>query len=86
MMVFMPLVLKKMSVKLLHLATWSHLITQAVRHRVSQWARFVFRIIIIIIIIIIMFCFVGGGSTSGLMLIGWRAANMSSGVERNVSE
>ena len=76
----MPLVLEKMSVKLCHLATWSHLITQAVRHRVLKWARFVFRIIIIIIFIF------EGGSTSGLMLISWRAPNTSSVEEGNVSE
>ena len=56
------------------------LFTQAVRHRVLKWAPFVFCIIII---------FFGGGSTSGLMLIGWHAANMStmsSGEERNVGQ
>ena len=40
----------------------SALITRAVRHRVLEWTRFVLRIIF-------------EGSTSGLMLIGWRAAN-----------
>ena len=60
------------------LGTWS-------RYRVLKWACFVSRVIILI--------FFRGevcwGSISGLMLIGWRAANMlsmSSGEERNMGE
>ena len=49
----------------------SSVITQAVRHRVLKWARFV---CLFVCFLILFFC----GSTSGLMLIGWRAANMSS--------
>ena len=55
---------------------WWYVITRSVRHRVLKWARFVFHIIY-------------WGSTSGLMLIDLRAANMSSmssGEERNVGE